>query len=139
LICIHPNYLSQKGETTLQQEERVTNREAILPRDEDQALVAHTKGRRKRSYFQKYTHQHKDSHSPKKFIHTESHPPSRFQKFQKGQRREKYFSSYQCYHCDKIEHIAKNFPSRREEHKNRNIRNHAHTFKDEEPPTKMIK
>jgi hypothetical protein len=36
-------------------------------------------------------------------------------------------------------HIAKNFPSRREEYKKRNKRHHAHTFEDEEPPTKMIK
>jgi hypothetical protein len=36
-------------------------------------------------------------------------------------------------------HIAKNFPSRREEYKKRNNRCHAHTVEYEEPPTKMIK
>jgi hypothetical protein len=88
-------------EECVQEEARVANREEILSRDEYKALDAHTKGGRKRSYFQKETHQHKESHPPKKFTHKESHTPRRFQKFQKGQRREKYFSSYQSYHCDK--------------------------------------
>jgi hypothetical protein len=101
-------------EECIQEEARVANREAVLSRDEDQALAAHTKGGRKRSHFQKETHQHKESHSPSKFIHKESHPPRRFQKFQKGQRRENDFSSYQCYHCDKMGHIANNCPARRE-------------------------
>jgi hypothetical protein len=114
-------------EECVQEEARVANREAVLSRDEDQALAAHAKGGKKRSHFQKETHQHK-----------ESHPPKRFQKFQKGQRRERDFSSYQCYHCDKMGHIAKNCPARREEYKKRNKRHHAHTVEDEEPPTKMI-
>jgi hypothetical protein len=65
-------------EECIQEEARVANKEAILSRDEDQALAAHTKGGRKRSYFQKETHQHKDSHPPNKLIHKESHPPRRF-------------------------------------------------------------
>jgi hypothetical protein len=36
-------------------------------------------------------------------------------------------------------HIAKNYPSRREEYKKINKRNHAHTIEYDEPPTKMIK
>jgi hypothetical protein len=37
-------------------------------------------------------------------------------------------------------HIAKNFPSRREEYKKRNNkRHHAHVVEVYEPPTKMIK
>jgi transposase InsO family protein len=128
-------------EECVQEEARVANREAVLSRDEDQALVAHAKGGKKRSYFKKETHLHKESHSPKRFNHShkESHPPRRFQKFQKGQRREKDFSSYQCYHCDKMGHIAKNCPARREEYKKRNKRHHSHAVEDEEPPTKMIK
>ena len=64
----------------------------------------------------------------------------RFQKFQKGQRREKNFSSYQCYHCDKMGHIAKNCPARREEYKKRNNkRHHAHAAEDDEPPKKLTK
>ena len=88
------------------QEARVANREAILLRDEDQALAAHAKEGKRRSHFKKETH-----------LHKESHPPRRFQKFQKGKRREKDFSSYQCYHCDKMGHIANNFSARREEYK----------------------
>jgi hypothetical protein len=56
-------------EECVQEETRVANREAILSRDEDQALVSHTKEGRKSSYFQKETHQHKESHPPKQ-IHT---------------------------------------------------------------------
>jgi hypothetical protein len=73
-------------EECVQEEAIVANREALLSRDEDQALTTHTKGGRKRSYFQKETHQHKESHPQNKFIHEESHPPRRFHK---GQRREK--------------------------------------------------
>jgi hypothetical protein len=124
-------------EECVQEEEIVANRESFLSRDEDQALTTHTKGGRKRSYFQKEIH--KESHPQNKFIHKESHPPRRFHKFQKGQRREKYLSSYQCYHYDKMGHIAKNCPARREEYKKRNKRHHAHTIEDEEPPIKMIK
>jgi hypothetical protein len=97
--------------------------------DEYQALDAHDKGGKRRYHFKKDTH-----------LHKESHPPRRFQKFQKGQRRENHFSSYQCYHCDKMGHIAKNFPSRREEYNKRNKkRHHAHAIEYDEPPMKMIK
>jgi hypothetical protein len=91
-------------EECVQEEARVTNREAVLLRDEDQALTTHTKGGKRRSHFKKETHPHKESHSPNR-IHKESHPLRRFQKFQKGQIREKDFSSYQCYHCDKMRHV----------------------------------
>jgi hypothetical protein len=47
--------------------------------------------------------------------------------------------SSQCYHCDKMGHIAKNCLARREKYKKRNKRHHAHIVEDEEPPTKMIK
>jgi hypothetical protein len=127
-------------EECVQEEARVANREAILLRDEDQAIDAHAKGGKRRSHFNKETHLHKEYHSPKRFIHKESHPPRRFQKFQKGQKREKDSSSYQCYHCHKMGHIAKNCPARREEYKKRNNkRHHAHAVEDDEPPTKMIK
>jgi hypothetical protein len=39
-------------EECVQEEARVANREALLSRDEDQALATHTKGERKKSYFQ---------------------------------------------------------------------------------------
>jgi hypothetical protein len=41
------------------EEARVANQEAVLLRDEDQALAAHAKGGKKRSHFQKETHFHK--------------------------------------------------------------------------------
>jgi hypothetical protein len=116
-------------EECVQEEARVSNREAVLLIDEDQALAAHAKGGKKKSHFQKETHFHK-----------ESNPPKRFQKYHKGQRKGKYFSSYQCYHCDKMGHIAKNCPARREEYKKRNNkRHHAHATEDNEPPKKLTK
>jgi hypothetical protein len=129
-------------EECVQEEARVANREVVLLRDEYQALAAHAKGGKKIYNLYKETHQHKESHSPKRFTHShkESHPPRRFQKFQKGQRRENDFSSYQCYQCDKMGHIAKNYAARRKEYKKRNNkRHHAHAVEDNEPPTKMSK
>jgi len=77
-------------EECVQEEARVANREAVLLRNEYQSLASHAKGGNKMSHFQKETNFHK-----------ESHPPKRFQKYHKGQRKGKDFSSYQCYHCDK--------------------------------------
>jgi hypothetical protein len=84
-------------EECVQEEERVANREVILLRDEDQVLSAHAKGGNKRYHFQKETHLHKESHSPRRFahFHKESHPLKSFQKFYKDQRKGKDFSSYQ--------------------------------------------
>jgi transposase InsO family protein len=121
-------------EECIQEETRVTNREALLARDDDQALATHTKGGRKKPYFQKETH--KEPQQSNKFNHKESHP-RRFQK--KGQRKEIDYSSVQCYHCDKMGHIAKFCPARREEYKRKQKRLHAHVAEDEEPPAKMMR
>jgi transposase InsO family protein len=121
-------------EECIQEETRVANREALLARDDDQALATHTKGGRKKPYFQKETH--KEPQQSNKFNHKESHP-RRFQK--KGQRKERDYSSVQCYHCDKMGHIAKFCPARREEYKRKHKRLHAHVVEDEEPLTKMIR
>ena len=43
-------------EECIQEETRVANREALLARDDDQALATHTKRGRKKPYFQKETH-----------------------------------------------------------------------------------
>jgi hypothetical protein len=156
-LCVRKEKLQFDSlwEECVQEEARVANREAVLLRDEDQALVDHAKGGKKRSHFQKetrlhkeshspkrFTHLHKESHSPKRFthLHKESHSPKRFQKYHKGKIKEKYFSSYQCYHCDKMGHIAKNCPARREEFKKiNNKRHHAHAVEDNEPPKKLTK
>jgi hypothetical protein len=121
-------------EECIQEETRVVNHEALLARDDDQALAIHTKGGRKKPYFQKETH--KEPHQSKKFNHKESHP-RRFHK--KGQQKERDYSSVQCYHCDKMGYIVKFCPARREEYKRKYKRLHAHVVKDEEPPTKMIR
>jgi hypothetical protein len=62
-----------------------------------------------------------------------------FQKYHKGQRKVKDFSSYQCYHLYKMGHIAKNCHARRQEYKRRNNkRHHAHATKYDEPPVETI-
>jgi hypothetical protein len=121
-------------EECIQEETRVANHEALLERDDHQALATHTKRGRKKPYFQKETH--KESQPQNKFNNKESHPRI-FQK--KGQRRERDYSYVQCYHCDNMGHIEKNFLARRGEYKRKHKRNHAHVIEDEEPPTKMIR
>jgi hypothetical protein len=71
-------------EECIQEETRVASREALLARDDDQALDTHTKRGREKPYFQKETH--KESQLPNKFNNKESHP-RRFKK--KGHRRER--------------------------------------------------
>jgi hypothetical protein len=43
-------------EECIQEETRVVNCETLLARDDDQALATHTKGGKKKPYFQKETH-----------------------------------------------------------------------------------
>ena len=107
-------------EDCIQEEARVANREALLKED-DQALAIHTKRRRIQPNF-------------KKGNQRESQPPRRFQ-----QRRESLpnrdYSSFQCFHCDKIGHITRNCPLKRQDYKkrnNNNKRNHGHLSKDED-------
>jgi hypothetical protein len=107
----------------------VSNREFILLRYGDQSISDHAHSGNKKSHFQKETCFHKESYSPK-----------RFQKYHKGQRKGKYLSSYQFYHCDKMGHIYNNCPVRREEYKRiNNKRHHAHAIEDDEPPKKLTK
>jgi hypothetical protein len=93
-------------EECIQEESRVANREALISRDEDQTLATHTKGGRKKSYFQKETHKESPQN---KFSHKKPQP-KRFQK--KGQRKERDYSSIQCYHYDKMGHIVRHCPDR---------------------------
>jgi hypothetical protein len=117
-------------EECIQEETRVAKQEALLVRDDDQALATHTKGGRKKSYFQKETY--KESHPPKQ-ISTKEIPEERTSK---GKR---LLICSMLYHCDKMGHIARYCPARREEYKRKNKRHHAHAVEDEEPPAKILK
>ena len=77
-------------EDCIQEEARVTNREALL-REDDQDLATHTKERNQSNF-------KKSNHNPSK------------KKFQKIKKKKDY-SSYQCYNCHKLGHIAIKCPS----------------------------
>ena len=106
-------------EDYIQEETRVANREALLKED-DQALVTHTKKRRSQSNFKRRNF--KESRLPRRIqIRRENHP-------------DKDYYGFQCFHCDKIGHIARNCPMKRQEYKkriNNNKRYHAHLGEDE--------
>ena len=87
-------------EDCIQEEARVSNREALLKKY-DQALATHTKGVRIQSNF-------------KKEIHKESQPPKKFQRT-RGNNQRKNYSNFQCFNCNKIGHIARSCPLKKEE------------------------
>ena len=97
-------------EECVKEEVRVANQEALL-RYDDHALATHTKRR-------------KGKHNFKKETHKGSYPPNNFQKNKKGDYKQKDFSTYQCYHCDKIGHIARNCSTNKEEYKRKNNNRH---------------
>ena len=106
-------------EECIQEETRVENREALLKEDY-QALATHTKRRRSQSNFKRRNFK-------------ESQPPRRIQR-RRENHPEKDYSGFQCFHCDKIGHIARNCPIKKKECKkriNNNKRYHAHLGKDE--------
>ena len=78
-------------EDCIHEETRVENREALLKED-DQALATHTKKIRSRPNFRRRNFK-------------ESQPPKRIQR-RRENRPDKDYSGFQCFHCDKIGHIA---------------------------------
>ena len=94
-------------EDYIQEEARVVNREA-LPREDDQALATHTKGR-------KHSNFKKSNHKPSK---------------KKFQKKKMDYSKWQCYNCHKIRHVARECPTPKK--KKNNKRHHAHLAKDED-------
>ena len=107
-------------EDYIQEETRVENREALL-KEYDQALAAHTKRRRGQSNFKRRNF--KESQPPRIIQKVRENPPSRD------------YSSFQCFHYDKIGHIARNCPMKKQEYRkriNNNKRYHAHLAEDEE-------
>ena len=97
---------------------RVADWETLL-RDYDHALNTHTRRRKGKHHFKKETNKG-------------SYPPKKFQKNKKGDYKRKAFSTYQCYHCDKIGHIATNCLTKKEEYKRRNKKRHHANLTEEE-------
>ena len=119
-------------EDCIQEETRVANREALLKED-DQALATHTKRRRGPLNFKRRNFR-------------ESQPPRRIQRVRETPPRRDN-SNFQCFHCDKIGHIARNCPMKKQEYK-KMINNkiyHAHLAEDENeeeeegPPRKQTR
>ena len=107
-------------EDCIQEETRVENREALL-KEHDQALSTHTRRRRIQPNFNK--------RNKRKY-----QPPRKFQKTRES-LPDKDYSSFQCFHCDKIGHIARNCPKKGQEYRNRinnNKMHHAHLADEEE-------
>ena len=107
-------------EDCIQEETRVENREALLKEDY-QALATHTKRRRSQPNF-------------KKGNHREYQPPRKFQKTRES-LPDRDYSGFQCFHYDKIGHISRKCPLKKQEYKKRNNNkkgHHAHLAKDED-------
>ena len=107
-------------EDGIQEETKVANREALLKED-DQALATLTKRRRGQSNFKRRNFK-------------ESQPPRRIQRRRENPPDKDYFG-FQCFHCDKIGHIARNCPMKKQEYKqriNNNKRYHAHDLAEDE-------
>ena len=92
-----------------------------LLKEDDQALATHTKRRIIQPNFNKGNH--KESQPPRRFHRTRESLPNRD------------YSSFQCFHCGKIGHIARNCPLKRQNTRRgtkKNKRHHAHLFEDED-------
>ena len=104
-------------EDCIQEEAIVANRESLLKED-DQTLGTHTKRGISQSNFNKE-------------IHKDSQPTNNFQRT-RGNNQRKDYSSFQCFNCHNIGHLARNIPLKKEEYKRNSKINHAHLAKDEE-------
>jgi hypothetical protein len=103
---------SRLWEDCTQEEVRLAAREEKLGDEENQSLTTHTrKGKRK-----KELHSHKKPHG-----------------LQTNQKFKKDFSSYRCFICQKMGHIAINCPnSKGKVRKGKYRKHHAHATKDDE-------
>lgn len=104
---------SRLWEDCTQEEKRLEAIEEKLGNEKNQALIAHArKGKNK----------------------VEDHPPRKFHKYQKHQKKKRDYSTIRCYNCQKVGHIARHCPLVRDQiKKGRNKRHHANTTEDEEP------
>ena len=87
-------------EDCIQEETIVANRKALLKED-DQDLATHTKKKRRNQPIFKKGNQ------------KEHQPPRRFQR-SKESLSYKDYSGFQCFHCDKIGHIPRNCPMKKQ-------------------------
>ena len=120
-------------EDCIQEETREANRESLLKED-DQSLATHTKKRKGQSKFKRRNF--KESQPPRRIQRVTETPPCRD------------YSDFQCFHCNKIWHITRNCPIKKQEYKKRIKNNkiyHAHLAEDEDdeeeegPPRKQAR
>ena len=91
----------------------ITNREEKINNDEYQASASHAKkGSNKRKVCDQY--------------------PRRNQKFQRNLRHKIDFSSFECFICHKVGHIARNCPLKAKQFKKGNKKFHAHAVEDDD-------
>ena len=100
-------------EECLQEEGRISNKEERLNDNEYQALVTHSKNERNKR---------KSQGSPSR------RPPD----FKRGKRPRNDYSSFECYSCHKMGHIARNFPLKKDRFKKKNQKYHAHAAEENE-------
>lgn len=109
----------------------MVNKDEKLQDKEYQALAARMKrGKKKR-----------ETHSPKA-----PRRPQKNQKVHRGPHRGNHrnheghqdHSNFRCFNCDKMGHIARNYPLQKEQFKkNRKKRHHANAIEEEDEPIRM--
>ena len=102
---------SKLWEDCIHEEARITVRDEKLGSSEDQALFVRAKKERGRS-----------NHSPRRF--------------QKGPKKD--YSTFKCYKCQVLGHIARNCPQQDPKKKSKTKKFHAHVA-EEEVPSKRTK
>ena len=100
-------------EECVQEEGIIANREEKLNNDEDQALEAHA-----------------NKVSNKRKVCDQS--PTRNQKFQRNSIHKRDLSSFECFICHKMGHIARNCPLKAKQFKKANKKFHAHAIEDDD-------
>ena len=107
------NKFNKLWEECVQEEGRIANRKEKLNDNEYQSLATSTKNGRKKK---------KNQESP----------PRRPPDFKRSKRPRKGYSSFECYSCHNMRHVARNCPLKKDQFKKMNRKYHAHAAKENE-------